>query len=352
MDKDSSRIQKKFVIEKRDIDELLRSFMKEYIIFAPVKKKHGVSFQKIDDEKKLCLSYTTTITPPKKVLYPYKEKLFSFDLSKSEFFAERFDGKIILFGIHPCDVNAILQLDEFFLNSMEDAYYTVRRKNLIIFAINCNHAGENCFCSSLGTGPFLERGYDLLLTDIGKKYLLEVGSDEGKSLIHEKKFREATDDEIEMKMEIERKAIQEFKKFIDIDNLNKIIKEKYTDMIWEEIAEKGTDTSFPCLSCASCSLVCPTCYCYEVFDYIDISLEKGSRYRELDSCQLLEYAEVAGGNFRQGRKERLRHWMICKFGFAAAGEVSRCVGCGRCIEACPAGIDITEVARRLGGRNE
>jgi len=351
MDKDNNLMQEKFVIDKEDVNELLRSFMKKYVVFAPVEKKHGVSFQKIDDEKNLCLSYTSTTTPPKKVLYPYKEKLFSFDLSKSEFFESKDNKKTIIFGIHPCDVNAILQLDEFFSNSMEDVYYTARRENLIIFAINCNHAGENCFCSSLGTGPFLEKGYDLLLTDIGEKYLLEVGSDKGKDLIQGNEFREATDDEIEKKREVEEKALREFKKFVDFDSLKNILKEKYTDEIWEEVAEEGTDNSFPCLSCASCSLVCPTCYCYEVFDYIDISLEKGSRFRELDSCQLLEYAEVAGGNFRQGRKERLRHWMMCKFGFAAAGESSKCVGCGRCIEACPAGIDITEVARRLGERN-
>lgn len=351
MDKDNNLIQKKFVIDRGEVNELLKGFMKKYVVFAPIKKKHGISFQKMDDEKNLCLSYTSTITPPKKFLYPYKEEILSFDLSQGSISSKKIEEKVLLFGIHPCDVNAILQLDTFFFNDLADPYYVERRKNLAIVAINCNHPGENCFCSSFGTGPFLEKGYDLLLTDIGKKYLLEVGSDKGKNLIYGNEFREATDDEIEMKMEMEEKAIQKFKKFIDMDNLDKIIKEKYMDAIWGEIAEKGTNVSFPCLSCGSCSLVCPTCYCYEVFDAIDISLEKGSRFRELDSCQLLEYAQVAGGNFREGRKERLRHWMMCKFGFAGGGKSSRCVGCGRCIEACPARIDITEVAKRLGERN-
>ena len=52
------------------------------------------------------------------------------------------------------------------------------------------------------------------------------------------------------------------------------------------------------------------------------------------------------------KAERLRNRFFCKFYYYAGqtglGNTSACTGCGRCIDVCPAGVDITEVLLDLG----
>lgn len=115
------------------------------------------------------------------------------------------------------------------------------------------------------------------------------------------------------------------------------------DEIWVETAQA-------CLSCGACSVVCPTCYC---FDMLDESSVDGSvtRRRSWDNCFFAEYAKVAGGHdFRSGRANRLRFRMEHKFfGFGALHGQNACVGCGRCRKVCPVEIDLEQIAAQLNG---
>jgi ferredoxin len=199
------------------------------------------------------------------------------------------------------------------------------------------------------TGPYLDNGYDILLTDIGTNYLIETGSNIGIKLINNLNLENASDHDFDEKNRRRNIIDNKFKKKIDIIWLSKLAEKNLNHKIWLDIADRGgVAGSFPCLSCGSCSLVCPTCYCFDVYDVLDLDLNNGVRVRELDSCQLLEYGEVAlNNNYRKERKDRIRHWMLCKFGAAAGGFSSSCVGCGRCIRICPSNIDLTEVAKEL-----
>jgi hypothetical protein len=95
-------------------------------------------------------------------------------------------------------------------------------------------------------------------------------------------------------------------------------------------------------------MVCPTCFCTTTEDSTDLSGERAERSQRWASCFELDFSYVHGGSVRTSGASRYRQWMTHKLSswhdqFGSSG----CVGCGRCIAWCPAGIDITEEAARL-----
>ena len=78
----------------------------------------------------------------------------------------------------------------------------------------------------------------------------------------------------------------------------------------------------------------------------------GRRLRLWDSCTLVEYSMVAGGeNFREHKADRLRLWYTHKLqAYISKYGKPSCVGCGRCIVTCPVDINVQSVAESLGGR--
>ena len=131
---------------------------------------------------------------------------------------------------------------------------------------------------------------------------------------------------------------------VEIRDLPEIFEMEYESGIWEELGQK-------CLSCGNCSIVCPTCYCYDVADEVVPGAREGQRSRSWDSCLYSTHAQVAGGeNFRHRRSARIKFRYYHKQrGFVAQYGRPSCVGCGRCISACPVNIDISQVISRLRG---
>ena len=110
---------------------------------------------------------------------------------------------------------------------------------------------------------------------------------------------------------------------------------------WKDVAQR-------CLACGSCTSVCPTCFCVTTEDFTDLAAGHAKRVRRWDSCFSVDFTYIHGGNVRSSIGARYRQWLTHKLGsWHEQFGTSGCVGCGRCITWCPAGIDITEEARAV-----
>ncbi len=237
--------------------------------------------------------------------------------------------------MHPYDIKAIELLDEVFIDTNPDPNYIARRQNTTIIGVDCLNPSPNSFAPSMGT-HLTKSGFDLLLTDIGTGYMVTVGSEKGAELLAQyAQLREPTGDEIAKQQKLRDKALTKYKLSLDIpkERLPKLLQDSYDDPYWESRSET-------CLSCGSCVMVCPTCFCFDVKDEVSLNLVDGERSRQWDGCMLIDFAKVATGeNFRHDKASRFRHRIFRKGKYILEkyGKVG-CVGCGRCATTCLAEI--------------
>jgi len=334
------------LLMKKDLKSWVGSLTDAYTVYGPKPKGNSFAFERIHSPEEIVLDYSATILPLKKFLVPPSEVILRFGEGSVQSPPEAGRAsKTLLFGVHPCDASSFAVLDKVFVSEYRDDRYAKRRENIVTVVIACSEPGETCFCSSMGTGPTLEQGYDVLLTDLEDRYLVESGSPEGDALI-----RMIPSAALPKPIDFERKkrsiedTLKKFKRKVVADRLPELFRKNLDDPMWNHIRDID-------LACGQCVLVCPTCYCFDIRDRSEVTSANGERVREWDCCVLLEFAEVAmGGNFRKDRGARVRQFMghNLSYGVEQFGRL-KCVGCGRCIQACPVHIDITEVASKVRG---
>ncbi|MGB9715245.1 MAG: 4Fe-4S dicluster domain-containing protein [Thermodesulfovibrionales bacterium] len=317
----------------------------EYKIIGPVKENNHYIFREISSISDLKMDYSTTmLSPGKMFIYKPREGILRFNIESNiaiEEIRHEIEKQIII-GIHPCDVHAILYLDRVFLNGFIDPHYKTRRENTILIAINCSQVLENCFCSSVGTGPYLKvhSGYDMVLTDFNDDYLVEIKSSKAFNVFNVK-GKEATPEAFKLKSDKEKTLIKSFRKHIEVKGLDELFIKNLDHPIWNITADER------CLSCSNCVMVCPTCFCYDIVDEMDMNLKEIIRYRQLDACQDIKFAKVHGGNYRQRRSSRLRQFVTHNLNYSSQYGMIKTVGCGRCITWCPTKIDLVEIAKEI-----
>jgi len=250
------------------------------------------------------------------------------------------ESKYAFLGVRACELHAITIQDKVFLEGpFVDPGYKVRRESLFLIAVNCVQAGGTCFCASMNTGPKATSGYDLALTELvddeRHDFLTEIGSARGAEVLSAVSQRAARDAD---KLEAERllqQAADQMGRQLDTRGIKELLYRNYEHPEWDAVAER-------CLSCANCTMVCPTCFCTTVEDVTDLTGGHAERWRRWDSCFTVDFSYIHGGSVRATPRSRYRQWMTHKLAtwmdqFGSSG----CVGCGRCITWCPVGIDIT-----------
>ncbi|MFW9921257.1 MAG: 4Fe-4S dicluster domain-containing protein [Candidatus Thorarchaeota archaeon] len=337
-----------YTIRKDEMTKLVETLKDEYDVYGPIGKRTSHVFARLDDPSKLDLEYDSTIMSPKKYFTPSNQVLMRVGLKNTtieDTIQEILNRKPrILLGVHSCDINGINFLNRVFGGAYNDPYYEAYREITTIVGLNCLEPCKYGFCRSVNKNFVLE-GYDLYLTDISNThYYVHVGSPRGDRVLTfaSDLFKDATEDDNELFKAALRRKHENLPVSLHIDNIHETLDMSWDDEIWDELGTK-------CMNCGSCALVCPTCYCFDVNDRVDLAISKVERTRKWDTCLFYDFALVAGNhNFREDPPARLKYRFYHKFRGAIheQGEIA-CTGCGRCIDACPAGISIKDVLFRL-----
>jgi sulfhydrogenase subunit beta (sulfur reductase) len=240
-------------------------------------------------------------------------------------------------GVRACDLAAIAIQDRVLIGSeFRDPHYAARREQVFVLAVNCSRATSSCFCASMKTGPKVTGGFDLALTELPDIFLAEIGSEAGSEMLGNTPWEAATAFDLGRASRVIQHAERQNERQMRTDDLPELLYENLEHPRWDEVATR-------CLSCANCTLVCPTCFCSTVEDVSNLRGTSAERIRVADSCFNRDFSHVHGGNIRPSIRSRYRQWLTHKLAsWIDQFGTSGCVGCGRCITWCPVGIEITE----------
>lgn len=335
-------------LSKKDIARLLKEWSQQFTVMAPSRASGVVEMAEWDGKDTGFLDwYRNTVVPPKASFLPPMEEMFRFRKDEEGYRIEppsQNGRKQLLFGIRPCDARAMALLDMNFEDAYKDPYYLEKRRNAVLVGLGCTNPCESCFCTSMGTSPTDPTDVDIMLIDIGDDFMIEEVTDKGKELIAKTSgLKEATQND-----EAEAEKARE-------TSYNKVTRKLDTEGIKDKLLESFDDEEFwsqtaaKCISCGICTLLCPTCYCFDIND--EVVKGEGTRFRSWDSCGFSLYTKMPMENPRQEKWRRVRQKVCHKYEFyPIAFDVIACTGCGRCIRLCPVNWDITQVIESVPAR--
>lgn len=336
------------IITKDNLLKSLDSAISDYRMVALTEKNDSrFVYDFVKSSAEIQFTYKPTTLSPKKFFFPQDETLLEYTN----------DGKVsakiealpmVLFGIRPCDLNGIKILNEAFAYDHGDPNYLSKKELAVVIGIDCvKICDKDAFCFKVKSHE-AKGAFDIMLYEAGNDYAIEVATEKGKNFI-EKYFitSKAKGDEIENFKKKKAASFDKEKPFNKLEQFPELFEHNKVHPIWDK---EGTR----CLSCGSCIMVCPTCYCFDVVDSLDLNLKKGRRIRKWDACMLSAFSTINNGeNFRHSATARLHHRINRKFNYLMKKHgQSVCVGCGRCVRACLADISPRAIAEAINGEKE
>ena len=202
--------------------------------------------------------------------------------------AEDTTPKFAFLGVRSCEIHAIAIQDKVFVQGpYVDTDYQRRRRDNFIVAVNCGQAGGTCFCVSMNTGPKVDAGFDLALTELldgnEHRFLIETGSVAGARLLSELPHDAASPEDLAAAAAVVARTAGSMGRKLDTDGLKELLQSNPNHPRWDDVAAR-------CLSCANCTMVCPTCFCTTVEDHTDLTGQTAERVRRWDSCFTADYS--------------------------------------------------------------
>jgi len=317
-------------IAKNKIKEAIDILARDAKVLVPMQVDGISKFAPWGSAGSLDLETVNTLLPPKDILFPNTEKMYSFKVSNQEvtgFDVHNEAEKQVIFGIRPCDMQSIKCMEDVFLTkTFVDEFFKNKREKLVTVCIGCTKTAPTCFCDSMGINPAKHDQADVQLFDLGDSFGVEAQTEAGQELVA--KWQDLITDGAGAIPE----TVCSLK--VDMDGIPEKLAKLFESPIWEEISRK-------CIGCGTCTYLCPTCYCFDIEGRNDGN--EGYKFRCWDSCMFSEYTRMAGGhNPRPTKKERVRNRYLHKlqYFYERYGK-ELCVGCGRCLLKCPVNMDIT-----------
>ena len=312
-------------------------------LYLPIEKAGKVDFYEWNEGETVRLDALKTVKSAKDVFFPQVENLLKFrvegksiEINQAPLCEEDF----VVFGVRGCDAKSFEILDRVFLVDPRDEFYASRRAHGIVVTLACGEPEESCFCTNFGVNP-ANPGGDVTAWIVGEEMFLQANTEKGEKLIAE------LDEADKKAAEDEQARISEIVKKLPLNGLNlegfdgEHLMEKFNDPKWEGLSRA-------CLGCGTCTFVCPTCQCYDIRDFDNG--KSVTRYRCWDSCMYSDFTLMAAENSRHTQLQRYRQRFMHKLVYFPANNegVYSCVGCGRCVEKCPQGLNIVRVIKALG----
>lgn len=269
----------------------------------------------------------------KEVFYPISQTMFYFNEDRCTE-KELDDDKGILLFARPCDLNAIRRLDQIFLhNGQPDLYYARMREKLKLILLECREGFDNCFCVSMGTNEAFDYAAAVRIDDICA--LMEICDEELLPCFQDEVPIEFTPEFVK-----ENRRAARPPKIDSREDLERACTLDY----WNRYDED-------CIACGGCNTVCPTCSCFDTVDVLyNETSRDGERRRVWSGCMLRDFTRTAGGGLaRKTQGANMRFKVLHKmYDYKARfGGGHMCVGCGRCVDRCPKGIDYLDAVNGL-----
>lgn len=331
-------------IAKSNLSALFAKINETKELYLPVKKGEQVNYSAWTEGADVDLNALKTVKSPKDAFFPQSENLYTCFKENGNISIkpeDLQDKDFVVFGMKACDIRGVEVLDKVFLSDPVDSFYASRRKHGIIVGLACNNPEESCFCTTFGINPESPSA-DVEIFDIGDYFYWNALTEKGEALtVTVADLLEDADEKAVADKKSEIKAILEKLPYADLslEGWNgDALSEKFDSPIWEELYK-------PCLACGTCTFVCPTCQCYDIKDY---DTGKGiQRYRCWDSCMYSDFTMMAHGNNRTSQMQRFRQRFMHKLVYYPANNdgMYSCVGCGRCVDKCPANLNIVKVIK-------
>jgi ferredoxin len=359
------------VLELEQFDSLLASVREEgYRVVGPTVREGAIVYDDVTSSRDLPIGVTDeqdggtyrlkkrsdeayfgyNVGPHswKKYLFPPGLKLFKVSenghLNIEETRPE--PEKLAFLGVRSCELHGIFVQDRVFIGGPYiDPVYAAQRANTFVIAVNCGEAGGTCFCVSMNTGPKVDQGFDLAITEVVDSlrhyFVVDIGSSHGAAVMERVPHRDARGEESSEADRAVERAAGQMGREMDSSDVKELLFRNLDHPRWDDVAAR-------CLSCGNCTMACPTCFCSTIEDTTDLTGGEAVRTREWDSCFTMDHSYIHGGSVRKTPKSRYRQWMTHKLStWIDQFGTSGCVGCGRCITWCPVGIDITEEVRAI-----
>ena len=337
-----------YKIKREDLPALFQKIAADQELYLPVRTADQTNFGVWREEAEVDLDTLKTVKSPKDVFFPQSETLYTCYREGKKLSVEPETLKeqdFVVFGMKACDIKGVEVLDRVFLSDPIDTFYAARRDHGTIVALACHEPEETCFCKVFGVDA-AHPAADVAAWMVEDTLYWKPETEKGQKLTEKLAdlLEKAEDAESETAVAEEEEKIRSIIEELPYSHLSlegwngDVLMEKFESPLWKELYK-------PCLACGTCTFVCPTCQCYDIKDY-----DTGhgvQRYRCWDSCMYSDFTMMAHGNNRTSQKERFRQRFMHKLVYFPANNdgMYSCVGCGRCVEKCPASLNIVKVVK-------